>query len=80
MQVLSVEPWNEDHNVFACRIILEPWEYHERLANVIARSYNIETMKTSIQILIKAVDELDAYKILPKLVTKGEDRAFRNRG
>jgi hypothetical protein len=79
MQILKVEPWNEAHGVFACHMLLEPWEDHTQLANVIARSYDLETMKTKVAVLIKAMDELDAYKKVPALVNKGEDRALRNR-
>lgn len=79
MQVLSVEPWNDNHDVFACRIILEPWEDHDRLANVIARSRSLDTMRVSLTLLLQAQDELDAYKRLPELVSKGEDYALRYR-
>ena len=80
MQILSVEPWNETHKVFVCRIICEPWEDVDQLVNVIERSRSLVTMQVAVRLLVLAQDELDAYKRLPELVSKGEDYALRNRG
>jgi hypothetical protein len=82
MQILSVELWSqsggEGGDVFSCRIILEPNEYVD-LFTILTRTYDSATMKTEVVVLVKGHDELDAYKKVPALVNKGEDRAFRNR-
>lgn len=79
MVVVKVEPYNEDHDVFACYMILEPREDHVRIANVIRRSHDYTTGLSYITLLVAAKDELDAYTKAPSLINKGADHALRDR-
>ena len=87
MQVLKVSPWaaSDGHthpNIFDCWIVLEDWEYVEGLsktldAEVVRR--DLETMRVTMRILMRAKDELDAYTKAPSLINKGADHALRDR-
>jgi hypothetical protein len=87
MQVLKVEPWvaGDDHThsgIFDCWIVLEGWEYAEGLSKAIDVEVvrrDLETMRVTMRVLIRAKDELAAFRDLPALITEGEDRALRNR-
>lgn len=82
MQILSVGLWSqsggEGGDVFTCRIVLEPNEYVDIHA-IVTRTYDPSTMKTEVVVLVKGLDELDAYKKAAALVNKGEDRVFTTR-
>lgn len=79
MQVVKVEPYNEDHDVFACHMILNLGEDRVRIPNIIRRSHDYTTGQTHITILVAAKDELDAYTKAPSLINKGADHALRDR-
>ena len=87
MQVLKVLPWvvADDHThsgIFECYIVLEDWEYTEGLSKALEVAVvhrDLETMRVTMRVLIRAKDELAAFRDLPALITEGEDRALRNR-
>lgn len=74
MQVVKVEPFNEESGLFRCRVTLEPREYTARLGkmlNVLAISRDSDAVRVSVELLMTAKDELDAYKRLPELIALG---------
>lgn len=87
MQILKVEPWvaADDHThsgLFDCWIVLEPWEYTQGLSKAVDVEVvrrDLDTMRVTMRVLVQAQDELAAYKMLPELVSKGEDYALRYR-